>query len=78
MLGEGSKRDDQFAIMIKIAIDHNKPIRIGVNWGSLDQEMLKTLMDNNGLLSQPLSANVHNERSAYPISAMIVLTTLKI
>jgi len=55
-VGSGSKRDDQFATMIKIAIDHNKPIRIGVNWGSLDQEMLKTLMDNNGLLSQPLPA----------------------
>jgi (E)-4-hydroxy-3-methylbut-2-enyl-diphosphate synthase len=55
-VGRGSKRDDQFATMIKIAIDHNKPIRIGVNWGSLDQEMLKTLMDNNGLLSQPLPA----------------------
>jgi (E)-4-hydroxy-3-methylbut-2-enyl-diphosphate synthase len=55
-VGRGSKKDDQFATMIKIAIDHDKPIRIGVNWGSLDQEMLKTLMDNNGLLKQPLSA----------------------
>jgi len=42
--------------MIKIAIDHDKPIRIGVNWGSLDQEMLKTLMDSNSLLNQPLSS----------------------
>jgi len=57
-VGRGSKRDDQFATMIKIAIDHDKPIRIGVNWGSLDQEMLKTLMDNNGLLKQPLSAKL--------------------
>ena len=55
-VGRGSKRDDQFATMIRIAIDHDKPIRIGVNWGSLDQEMLKALMDNNGLLSQPLPA----------------------
>ena len=55
-VGRGSKRDDQFATMIRIAIDHDKPIRIGVNWGSLDQEMLKTLMDNNGFLNQPLPA----------------------
>ena len=55
-VGRGSKRDDQFATMIKIAIDHDKPVRIGVNWGSLDQEMLKALMDNNALLKQPLSA----------------------
>ena len=55
-VGRGSKRDDQFATMIKIAIDHDKPVRIGVNWGSLDQEMLKALMDNNALLEQPLSA----------------------
>jgi len=55
-VGRGSKRDDQFATMIKIAIEHDKPVRIGVNWGSLDQEMLKALMDNNALLEQPLSA----------------------
>ena len=55
-VGRGSKRGDQFATMIKIAIDHDKPVRIGVNWGSLDQEMLKALMDNNALLEQPLSA----------------------
>ena len=55
-VGRGSKRDDRFATMIKIAIDHDKPIRIGVNWGSLDQEMLKTLMDSNSLLNQPLSS----------------------
>ena len=42
--------------MIKIAIEYDKPIRIGVNWGSLDQEMLKMLMDKNAILKQPLSA----------------------
>ena len=57
-VGRGSKRGDQFATMIKIAIDHDKPVRIGVNWGSLDQEMLKELMDNNALLNQPLSAKL--------------------
>jgi len=55
-VGKGSKRDDQFATMIKIAIDHDKPVRIGVNWGSLDQEMLKMLMDKNALLKQPFPA----------------------
>ena len=46
-VGRGSKRDDQFSTMIKIAMDHNKPVRIGVNWGSLDQDLLKKLMDAN-------------------------------
>ena len=46
-VGKGSKRDDQFSTMIKIAMDHNKPVRIGVNWGSLDQDILKKLMDSN-------------------------------
>ena len=55
-VGKGAKRDDQFATMIKIAIDYDKPIRIGVNWGSLDPELLKKLMDNNASLNQPLSA----------------------
>jgi len=55
-VGKGSRRDDQFATMIKIAIEYDKPIRIGVNWGSLDQEMLKLLMDKNAILKQPLSA----------------------
>lgn len=55
-VGKGSKRDNQFSTMIKVAIDYDKPIRIGVNWGSLDQEMLKRLMDKNSVLEQPLSA----------------------
>lgn len=55
-VGMGSKRDNQFATMIKIAIEHDKPVRIGVNWGSLDQEMLGGLMDQNAILNQPLSA----------------------
>ncbi len=54
-VGKGSKRDDQFSTMIKVAIDYDKPIRIGVNWGSLDQEMLKELMDKNSVLEHPLS-----------------------
>ena len=54
-VGKGSKRDDQFSTMIKVAIDYDKPIRIGVNWGSLDQEILKELMDKNSVLEHPLS-----------------------
>ena len=56
-VGKGSKRDNQFSTMIKIAIDNDKPIRIGVNWGSLDQELLKIMMDQNANLAKPKSAN---------------------
>jgi (E)-4-hydroxy-3-methylbut-2-enyl-diphosphate synthase len=57
-VGKGSKRDDQFSTMIKIAIDHNKPVRIGVNWGSLDQDLLKKLMDMNAGKKNPDSADI--------------------
>ena len=57
-VGKGSKRDDQFSTMIKIAMDHNKPVRIGVNWGSLDQELLKKLMDLNAAKKNPESAEI--------------------
>jgi (E)-4-hydroxy-3-methylbut-2-enyl-diphosphate synthase len=57
-VGKGSKRDDQFSTMIKIAIDHNKPVRIGVNWGSLDQDLLKKLMDLNARKKNPDSADL--------------------
>ena len=56
-VGKGAKRDEQFSTMIKLAIDYDKPIRIGVNWGSLDQILLKHLMDQNAKLDNPLSAN---------------------
>ena len=46
-VGRGSKRDPQFAEMIEIACRYDKPVRIGVNWGSLDQELLARLMDEN-------------------------------
>jgi (E)-4-hydroxy-3-methylbut-2-enyl-diphosphate synthase len=55
-VGRGSKRDPQFAEMIEIACRNGKPVRIGVNWGSLDQDLLARLMDENGRLSAPLSA----------------------
>ena len=56
-VGKGSKRDNQFTTMIQIAIENDKPVRIGVNWGSLDQELLKIMMDQNANLPNPKSAN---------------------
>jgi len=55
-VGRGSKRDPQFAEMIEIACRNNKPVRIGVNWGSLDQDLLVRLMDENSRKSEPASA----------------------
>jgi (E)-4-hydroxy-3-methylbut-2-enyl-diphosphate synthase len=55
-VGRGSKRDSQFAEMIEIACRQGKPVRIGVNWGSLDQELLVRLMDENSRLHEPASA----------------------
>ena len=46
-VGRGSKRDPQFAEMIEVACRYDKPVRIGVNWGSLDQDLLTRLMDEN-------------------------------
>ena len=55
-VGKGDKRDRQFAQMIEAAIRWNKVVRIGVNWGSLDQELLATLMDQNSQRAQPWDA----------------------
>ncbi|NNM61897.1 MAG: flavodoxin-dependent (E)-4-hydroxy-3-methylbut-2-enyl-diphosphate synthase [Steroidobacteraceae bacterium] len=55
-VGRGSKRDPQFAEMIEIACRHDKPVRIGVNWGSLDQDLLTRMMDENSKLAEPLTA----------------------
>jgi (E)-4-hydroxy-3-methylbut-2-enyl-diphosphate synthase len=55
-VGRGSKRDTQFAEMIEIACANGKPVRIGVNWGSLDQDLLLRLMDDNSRAAQPKSA----------------------
>ena len=52
-VGKGKKRDDQFARMIDIANQNDKPVRIGVNWGSLDQELLARIMDENARLASP-------------------------
>ena len=55
-VGKGAKRDEQFARMIEIACRHRKPVRIGVNWGSLDQDLLARVMDGNARRVQPLDA----------------------
>ena len=55
-VGQGAKRDTQFAQMIELACKYDKPVRIGVNWGSLDQSLLARLMDANAARSTPWSA----------------------
>ena len=56
-VGKGSKRDPQFAVMIEKAIEYGKPVRIGVNWGSLDADLLARMMDANAALATPRSAD---------------------
>lgn len=55
-VGQGAKRDTQFAQMIEVACKYDKPVRIGVNWGSLDQSLLARIMDENAQRAQPWSA----------------------
>ena len=55
-VGKGSKRDDQFATMIEAALKYGKPVRIGVNWGSLEAALLARMMDENGRSAHPLHA----------------------
>ena len=55
-VGKGQKRDRQFAQMIEAACRHDKPVRIGVNWGSLDQELLASMMDDNARRGVPWDA----------------------
>jgi len=52
-VGKGSRRDPQFAEVIEIARDLDRPVRIGVNWGSLDQDLLSRMMDDNARLANP-------------------------
>jgi (E)-4-hydroxy-3-methylbut-2-enyl-diphosphate synthase len=68
-VGRGSKRDPQFAEMIETACRYNKPVRIGVNWGSLDQDLLTRLMDENSASAQPLTAQ-QIMRAAVALSAL--------
>src|SRR3954468_24549828 len=55
-VGQGAKRDTQFAQMIEIAAKYDKPVRIGVNWGSLDQALLARIMDENAQRAEPWPA----------------------
>jgi (E)-4-hydroxy-3-methylbut-2-enyl-diphosphate synthase len=62
-VGRGSKRDDQFGTMIEFACRYDKPVRIGVNWGSLDPELLVRLMDENAASAEPQDASVITRRA---------------
>ncbi len=68
-VGKGSKHDSQFAIMIEKAIEHGKPVRIGVNWGSLDQDLLARLMDENAQRAAPLRRRRGDARGAGRVRA---------
>ena len=68
-VGRGSKRDDQFATMIETACRYGKPVRIGVNWGSLDPDLLGRMMDDNARLPEPGEA-ADVMREALVVSAL--------
>ncbi len=68
-VGKGSKRDEQFATMIEVACRYQKPVRIGVNWGSLDQQLLGRMMDENADRSEPWDAD-EVMREAIVVSAL--------
>jgi len=68
-VGRGSKRDTQFAEMIETACRYQKPVRIGVNWGSLDSDLLTRMMDENSARAEPLAAQ-QVMRSAVVLSAL--------
>jgi (E)-4-hydroxy-3-methylbut-2-enyl-diphosphate synthase len=68
-VGRGTRRDEQFATMIEIACRYGKPVRIGVNWGSLDQELLARLMDENARAAEPLDSDAVT-REALVVSAL--------
>ena len=62
-VGHGKKRDKQFSDMIEIACRHDKPVRIGVNWGSLDQQLLANMLTRNANLADPLSLSTINRQA---------------
>ncbi len=68
-VGKGTKRDPQFAVMIEKAIEYGKPVRIGVNWGSLDADLLARMMDENAARAEPLPADAVM-REALVVSAI--------
>jgi (E)-4-hydroxy-3-methylbut-2-enyl-diphosphate synthase len=62
-VGRGKRRDEQFAQMIELACRYDKPVRIGVNWGSMDQDLLARKLDENALLSEPQSLDAINHEA---------------
>jgi (E)-4-hydroxy-3-methylbut-2-enyl-diphosphate synthase len=68
-VGRGTRRDEQFGTLIELACRYSKPVRIGVNWGSLDQALLARMMDDNAALAQPLPAD-QVMREALIVSAL--------
>lgn len=68
-VGKNRKGEDQFAMMIAVAKQYDKPVRIGVNWGSLDQDLVVRMMDENSKLAQPKEAN-EVTREALIVSAL--------
>ena len=62
-VGRKKKRDEQFSSMIETACRYNKPVRIGTNWGSLDQELLARILDNNTKLPKPLAIGEVNRQA---------------
>ena len=68
-VGHGKKRDEQFATLIEIACKYDKPVRIGVNWGSLDPELLARMMDQNAKRNEPEESH-QVMREALIISAL--------
>ncbi len=68
-VGFGGKRDVRFSTMIEIALKYARPVRIGVNWGSLDQDLLSRLMDDNGRSAKPMTA-AEVTREAIVVSAL--------
>lgn len=62
-VGKGRRRDEQFAVMIEQACRYDKPVRIGVNWGSLDQDLLARMMDENAALPRPLASQAVMEEA---------------
>src|SRR5271155_2594045 len=59
----GKKHDDNFRVMIEAAVEYDRPVRIGVNWGSLDQSLLTRMMDENNRLAEPLDAKTVTMRA---------------
>jgi len=68
-VGRGRKKDEQFATIVELACRYEKPVRIGVNWGSLDQELVVRLMDENARLPEPREA-AEVTREAMVVSAL--------